>query len=95
MPQVSIVIPTHDRATFLKESLFSCLHQTFTDFEVIVVDDHSEEDIQAIMKSEDPVGLAIETQLEKDYDEIYPQSPGDDVSENDMIDHGYWPPRDR
>lgn len=39
MPKVSIVIPTHDRPEFLARALHSVLAQTFTDYEVIVVDD--------------------------------------------------------
>jgi len=40
-PAVSVIIPTYDRLEFLKESAASVLAQTFTDFELIVVDDGS------------------------------------------------------
>jgi len=40
-PVLTIIIPTFNRADFLKESIQSVLSQTFTDFELIVVDDGS------------------------------------------------------
>lgn len=43
-PLVSVAISTKDRAGFLRASLQSVLFQTFQDFEVVVVDDGSEDD---------------------------------------------------
>ncbi len=40
-PRVSVVIPVHDQAAFLGEALDAFAAQTFTDLEVIVVDDAS------------------------------------------------------
>ena len=44
MPCVSIVIPTHNRGELLMQTLASVRAQTFTDFECIIVDDHSTDD---------------------------------------------------
>ena len=44
MPTVSVIIPTYRRAELLGEALQSVLAQTCQDFEVIIVDDHSEDD---------------------------------------------------
>ncbi len=42
-PAVSIVIPTYNRADLLADSLRSIAGQTFTDYEIIVVDDGSDD----------------------------------------------------
>ena len=41
MPEVSVVIPTYNRAVMVREAIESVLSQTFRDSEVIVVDDGS------------------------------------------------------
>lgn len=44
----SITIPAYKRQ-FLKECIDSCLAQTYTDFELIIVNDHSPEDLDSIV----------------------------------------------
>lgn len=39
--QLSVIIPTYNRVDYLREAIESVLAQTFTDFELIVVDDGS------------------------------------------------------
>jgi glycosyltransferase involved in cell wall biosynthesis len=41
MPKVSVIIPTHNRAELLSTAISSVLGQTFEDWEMIIVDDHS------------------------------------------------------
>jgi len=41
MPKVSVIIPTHNRAEFLHSAITSVLNQTFQDFEIIIIDDAS------------------------------------------------------
>lgn len=47
---VSIIIPTYNRASFLKETLTSIQQQTYTHWECIVVDDGSTDDSMAVLK---------------------------------------------
>ena len=51
MPKVSVVIPTHNRASFLRSAIQSVLNQTFQDFEIIVVDDASEDETPEVIQS--------------------------------------------
>ena len=48
---VSVVVTTYNRKDLLKETIDSILSQTFTDFELIVVDNYSNYDFMEFMKS--------------------------------------------
>ncbi|MEX2144513.1 MAG: glycosyltransferase family A protein [Anaerolineales bacterium] len=48
-PSVSVVIPTRNRAQYITKALDSVFAQTFTDYEVIVVDDGSSDTTQQIL----------------------------------------------
>ena len=41
MPKISVIIPVYNVAKYLPRCLDSLLSQTFTDFEVILIDDKS------------------------------------------------------
>jgi glycosyltransferase involved in cell wall biosynthesis len=49
-PKVSIVIPTYNRAPLLGRAIGSVLAQSYTDFELIVVDDASTDNTVAVVK---------------------------------------------
>lgn len=48
MPKVSIVLPTFNGSKYIKQSVESVLSQTFTDFELIIVNDCSTDDTLSI-----------------------------------------------
>jgi glycosyltransferase involved in cell wall biosynthesis len=50
-PLVSIGIPTYNRARFLKDSLRSALSQTYSNIEVVVVDNASSDDTKDVVES--------------------------------------------
>jgi glycosyltransferase involved in cell wall biosynthesis len=47
-PIVSVVIPTYNRAQWLRRAIMSVLNQTFQDYEIIVVDDGSSDNTQQV-----------------------------------------------
>ena len=49
-PHFSVVIPTHNRERLLPRTIDSVLAQTFTDYEIIVVDDGSTDETQAVLE---------------------------------------------
>lgn len=50
-PAVSVVIATHDRAELLADTLGALAQQTFTDFEVVVVDDESTDHTEEVARA--------------------------------------------
>lgn len=54
-PKISIIIPLYNRADLVKRALDSCVSQSFTDWEAIVVDDASTDASRAaVAKFKDP-----------------------------------------
>jgi len=50
---VSIVLPTHNGSRYIRQSIQSCLDQSHSNIELIVVDDGSHEDMRAIVEAFD------------------------------------------
>lgn len=61
-PRASVVLPAYNSARYLRSAIESILGQTFTDFELIVVDDCSKDDTWAIVEEyagRDPRVIAL------------------------------------
>jgi len=52
-PQVSVILPTRNRAPMLERAVHSVLAQTVADLELIVVDDGSSDDTEAVLSTID------------------------------------------
>jgi GT2 family glycosyltransferase len=55
MPKVSVIIPTYNRRDFVREAITSVLAQTYRDFELLVIDDGSDDDTAAVVQEFDGV----------------------------------------
>ena len=51
IPFFSVIIPTYNRQAFLKKSVDSVLAQTFPDFELIIIDDGSNDGTDKLISS--------------------------------------------
>jgi glycosyltransferase involved in cell wall biosynthesis len=49
-PKISVLIPTYNYARYLDQAIQSVLNQTFTDFELIIVDDNSSDNTNTVMQ---------------------------------------------
>ncbi len=55
LPKVSVIMPTYNRAGFVKDAIKSVLNQTFDDFELIIINDGSTDTTEKIIhKFSDP-----------------------------------------
>jgi glycosyltransferase involved in cell wall biosynthesis len=48
-PEITVVIPTYNRAYLLKKAIESVLQQTFQSFEIIIIDDNSSDNTEQIV----------------------------------------------
>ncbi len=99
-PGVSVVLPVYNGADHLRESIDSVLRQTFTDFEMVIVDDCSGDDSLAIARSyedsririlglDQNVGLAaaLNAGIEHAKAPIIARQDQDDISDPRRLQH--------
>ncbi len=51
MPEVSVIIPNYNHAPYLRKRIENVLNQTYQNFELILMDDHSTDDSKSIIES--------------------------------------------
>ncbi|MHB9131982.1 MAG: glycosyltransferase family 2 protein [Armatimonadota bacterium] len=51
MPGVSVIVPLYNKAPYIQRAIDSILHQTFADFEVLVVDDGSDDGSAEVVRA--------------------------------------------
>jgi glycosyltransferase involved in cell wall biosynthesis len=48
-PMVTVLVPTYNRAAFINDAIHTILAQTFTDFEIVVIDDGSNDETTDVL----------------------------------------------
>lgn len=64
--KVSVIIPVYNAAPYIADTLRSVQRQTMTDFEVLLVDDHGQDDSMSVAKAtigDDPRFRSLETPI--------------------------------
>lgn len=51
MSKVTIAIPTYNRSNFIAKSITSAINQTFTDIEILIIDNNSSDNTKKVVKS--------------------------------------------
>jgi len=76
MPKVTVIIPTYNRREYVQEAIDSVLTQTYTDFEVIVIDDGSV----------DGTGEALRTRYGDRIRYVWQENQGESMARNRAIE---------
>ena len=64
MPKVSVNIPVYNDEKYIRETLDSALNQTYSDLEIIIVDDGSTDNIKNVLENQkDNVKFKILTKI--------------------------------
>ena len=77
MPKVTVILTSYNHEKFIAEAIESVLNQTYTDFELIILDDASTDNSWNIIKSyNDPRIRAFKNTVNKlgDFSEVFPDT---------------------
>ncbi|MBN1167442.1 MAG: glycosyltransferase family 2 protein [Methanospirillaceae archaeon] len=50
VPQISVILPTYNRSSIIKNAINSVITQSFTDWELLIIDDCSQDDTASIIE---------------------------------------------
>ena len=64
-PELSVLLPVYNGASYLREAIESILGQTYTDFELIVIDDGSTDDSLSVVGEFADSGILVFSQTNK------------------------------
>ena len=81
----SIIIPTFNRENFILQTLESVFSQTYTDFEVIVVDNASTDSTVAILQPLEDSGKILLVRQDRNYERSRSRNTGMDHAKGDYL----------
>jgi glycosyltransferase involved in cell wall biosynthesis len=83
-PKVSIILPTYNGSAYIHQAIESCLNQTYTDLELIIIDDASTDHTPKIVQSfSDPRLILV--RLDKNQGHIAALNKGFALSRGDFL----------
>ena len=65
MPLISVIIPLYNKEQFIEATLLSVLNQTFSDFEIIIINDGSTDKSVEVVNSFDDNRIILYTTKNK------------------------------
>lgn len=83
MPLFSIIIPTKNRSLLLKIAIESVLNQKYQDFELIVIDDHSDDNTNEVVRAFNDSRITYT--LNKSIERSAARNTGIDIAQGDYI----------
>ena len=84
MPKVSVILPVYNGQKYLKEAVDSILSQTFTDFELLLLNDGSTDDSELIIQSyKDPRIVYLKNEINQGL--IFTLNKGIEVAKGEYI----------
>ncbi len=86
-PVVSVIIPTHNRPTLLREAMASVYHQTHSDWEVVIVDDGSQPPVDEESLRKDFGSRIRVLRNEQPMKQPYARDQGVRVATGDVVIH--------
>lgn len=93
-PLVSVIIPTYNSSRFIRSTIQSILDQSYKNFELLILDDHSNDDTLNILKSFQDNRIKIyENKINKGYvyslNKLIKIAKGEYIARNDHDDISY------
>lgn len=82
-PKISVVVPSFNQAVYLEETLLSIINQSYSNFELIVIDGGSSDDsIEIIKKYSDNIAFWVS---EKDNGQTHAINKGFKIAKGDLV----------
>ena len=85
MPEISVILPVYNTGEILEKTIESILHQTFQDFELIIIDDGSTDNSYQICRKYSVKDKRIRVISQKNSGVCAARNKGIDLSEGKYI----------
>lgn len=84
MPRISVILPTYNRSILLQQAIESILEQSYTDYEIIVIDDGSTDDTVSVLNQlvED---IKVIKQPQLGFGGSFARNAGIELADGDLI----------